>query len=138
MAAAMPLGDFLAAYLERLGTTHVFGIPGDLVLSLFERIADASEIHIVTLSHEPGLGFAADGYARATGRPGVICVTYGVGSLNVLNAVAGAYAENVPLLVISGGPGAVESSQCGIHHIAKALNGPVAAFEQVLSLSARP
>ena len=60
---------------------------------------------ILTLSHEPGVGFAADGYARATGKIGVICVTYGAGGHNMVNPVAGSFSERVPLLILSGGPG---------------------------------
>src|SRR5215475_179683 len=93
----MALGDFLVAYLRKIGVTHLFGIPGDLVLRLFLRV--------VTLSHEPGVGFAADGYARATGRIGVVCVTYGAGGHNMVNPVAGSFSERVPILVLSGGPG---------------------------------
>ncbi len=62
----------------------------------------------MTFSHEPGVGFAADGYARSTRRLGVVCVTYGAGGYNCVNPVAGAYAEQVPLLVVSGGPGEAE------------------------------
>ena len=113
----MPLGDFLVAYLQKLGVTHLFGIPGDLVLRLFFRLAERRGLRVVTLSHEPGVGFAADGYARATGRIGVACVTYGAGGHNMVNPVAGSFAERVPVLVVSGGPGAAEQ-RLGtlIHH----------------------
>lgn len=100
----MALGDFLVAYLRRAGVTHLFGLPGDLVLGLFHRFGRERALDIVTFSHEPTVGFAADGYARSTRRLGVLCVTYGAGGHNVLNPVAGAYAERVPLLVVSGGP----------------------------------
>ena len=63
MRASMPLGDFLVAYLARAGVKHIFGLPGDLVLGLFHRFGRARELEIITLSHEPGVGFAADGYA---------------------------------------------------------------------------
>ena len=72
----MLLGDFLVAYLQRIGVTHLFGIPGDLVLRLFARLGRSRGLTVVTCSHEPGVGFAADGYARATGRIGVVCVTH--------------------------------------------------------------
>ena len=64
-------------------------------------------------------GFAADGYARSTRRLGVVCVTYGAGGHNVVNPIAGAYAEQVPLLVVSGGPGEAEQKLGGVHHQAK-------------------
>ena len=103
MRPSMALGDFLASYLKRAGVEHIFGLPGDLVLGLFQRFGRDRGLDLVTFSHEPSVGFAADGYARASRRLGVICVTYGAGGHNVVNAVAGAYAERVPLLVISGG-----------------------------------
>ena len=58
----------------------------------------------ITMTHEPGAGFAADAYSRLNGI-GLVCVTYCVGGLNVLNAIAGAYAEKSPVVVISGAPG---------------------------------
>jgi len=88
----MALGDFLVAYLRKIGVTHLFGIPGDLVLRLFLRFGMRHGLRVVTLSHEPGVGFAADGYARATGRIGVVCVTYGAGGHNMVNPVAGSFS----------------------------------------------
>src|SRR5579884_3357420 len=79
MKRRMTLGDFLVAYLRKIGVRHVFGIPGDLALKLFFAFGRKQDLHVHTLSHEPGVGFAADGYARATGKIGVACVTYGAG-----------------------------------------------------------
>jgi indolepyruvate decarboxylase len=115
----MALGDFLVAYLNRAGVNHIFGLPGDLVLSLFHRFGEDRGLEIITFSHEPAGGFAADGYARTTRRLGVVCVTYGAGGHNIVNPVAGAYAEKVPLLVVSGGPGEAEQKVAGIHHQVK-------------------
>src|SRR5512145_265112 len=132
MRATMPLGDFLVAYLRRIGVTHLFGIPGDLVLRLFQRLGRRQALRIVTLSHEPGVGFAADGYARATGRIGVICVTYGAGGHNMVNPVAGSFSERVPILVISGGPGE-EERKLGvlIHHQAKEIESQLRIYREV-------
>ncbi|MEB2344653.1 MAG: thiamine pyrophosphate-binding protein [Deltaproteobacteria bacterium] len=127
----MALGDFLVAYLRRAGVTHLFGLPGDLVLGLFHRFGRERALDIVTFSHEPTVGFAADGYARSTRRLGVLCVTYGAGGHNVLNPVAGAYAERVPLLVVSGGPGEAEQKLSGIHHQAKDVEGQWRMFREV-------
>jgi indolepyruvate decarboxylase len=127
----MPLGDFLVAYLRRAGVTHIFGLPGDLVLGLFHRFGKRRDLEIVTLSHEPAVGFAADGYARSTRRLGVVCVTYGAGGYNVVNPIAGAYAEQVPLLVVSGGPGDAEQKLSGIHHQAKDIEGQCRVFSEV-------
>src|ERR1700689_3174115 len=104
----MALGDFLVASLRKIGARHVFGIPGDLALKLFFALGQKHNLEILTLSHEPGVGFAADGYARATGKIGVICVTYGAGGHNMVNPVAGSFSERVPLLILSGGPGEEE------------------------------
>jgi indolepyruvate decarboxylase len=128
----MPLGDFLVAYLQKLGVTHLFGIPGDLVLRLFFRLAMRRGMRIVTLSHEPGVGFAADGYARATGKIGVACVTYGAGGHNMVNPVAGSFAERVPVLVVSGGP-SDDERRLGtlIHHQAKAIESQLRIYREV-------
>lgn len=127
----MALGDFLVAYLRRAGVTHIFGLPGDLVLGLFHRFGRRRDLEIVTFSHEPAVGFAADGYARSTRKLGVVCVTYGAGGYNVVNPVAGAYAEQVPLLVVSGGPGEAEQKLAGVHHQAKDIAGQCRVFAEV-------
>jgi len=132
MQSRMPLGDFLVAYLRRLGVKRIFGIPGDLVLRLFSQLGERGRWKIVTLSHEPAVGFAADGYARATGALGVACVTYGAGGHNMVNPVAGSYAEHVPVLVISGGPGD-EERKFGtlIHHQARAIESQLNIYREV-------
>jgi len=127
----MALGDFLVAYLKRAGVDRIFGLPGDLVLGLFLRFGSERGMDIVTMSHEPAVGFAADGYARAARRLGVVCVTYGAGANNVVNAVAGAYAERVPLLVVSGGPGEAEQKVALIHHQVKDVEGQCRIFDEV-------
>ena len=131
MKSRMKLGDFLVAYLRRAGVEHVFGLPGDLVLGLFHRFGRTRGLEIVTFSHEPAVGFAADGYARSTRRLGVVCVTYGAGGHNVVNAVAGAYAEQVPLLVLSGGPGEAESKVAAVHHQVKDVAAQCRIFSEV-------
>jgi indolepyruvate decarboxylase len=137
MKSSMPLGDFLVAYLHKLGVTHLFGIPGDLVLSLFFRFGHRQGLKIVTLSHEPGVGFAADGYARASGRLGVVCVTYGAGGHNMVNPVAGSFAERVPILIISGGPGEEERNLGTlIHHQAKDVESQHRIYQELTCASA--
>ncbi len=132
MRARMRVGDFLVAYLRRIGVTHLFGIPGDLVINLFFRFGRPRGLEVVTLSHEPGVGFAADGYARATGRIGVVCVTYGAGGHNMVNPVAGSFSERVPILVISGGPGE-EERKLGqlIHHQAKEIESQFRIYDEL-------
>jgi indolepyruvate decarboxylase len=132
MKPRMPLGDFLVAYLRKVGVTHLFGIPGDLVMRLFLRFGRKHGLEIVTFSHEPGVGFAADGYARATGRLGVVCVTYGAGGHNMVNPVAGSFSERVPILVVSGGPGE-EERKLGtlIHHQAKEIESQLHIYREL-------
>ncbi|MDP3938593.1 MAG: thiamine pyrophosphate-binding protein [Deltaproteobacteria bacterium] len=132
MRSRMKLGDFLVAYLKKIGTTHLFGIPGDLVLKLFLQFARPKGLKIITLSHEPGVGFAADAYARASGRIGVVCVTYGAGGFNIMNPLAGSFSEKVPILVISGGPGEDERKLGQlIHHQAKEIESQFKVFSEV-------
>ncbi|MBX9726595.1 MAG: hypothetical protein K2X09_04955, partial [Rickettsiales bacterium] len=80
------VGSFLFDYIKSKGAAHVFGIPGDFALPTF-RWLQQSGLGIITLTHEPSVGFAADGYARVHGF-GVALVTYSVGALNMLNSVA--------------------------------------------------
>ena len=124
------VGQFLFEYLHGLGVRHAFGIPGDFALPTF-RWLDRSPIELITLTHEPSVGFAADGYARVHGL-GVACVTYCVGGLNMLNSVACAYAEKSPMVVISGGPS--PSDRRGdslIHHKVKSFDTQRRIFEEV-------
>ena len=101
-------------------------------MRLFLRFGRPRGLQIVTMSHEPGVGFAADGYARATGRIGVVCVTYGAGGHNMVNPVAGSFSERVPILVISGGPGE-EERKLGtlIHHQAKEIESQLRIYREL-------
>jgi indolepyruvate decarboxylase len=128
----MKLGDYLIAYLKKIGVDHLFGIPGDLVIKLFLNFGKPRGLKVITLSHEPGVGFAADGYARSTGKLGVVCVTYGAGGHNMVNPVAGSFSEKVPILVISGGPGE-EERKLGvlIHHQAKEIESQLHIYKEL-------
>lgn len=124
------IGEFLFQYLHSRGVTHAFGIPGDFALPTF-RWLDRSPIKLITLTHEPSVGFAADGYARMKGL-GVAVVTYCVGGLNMLNAVACAYAEKSPVLVISGGPGINDrKTDPLLHHKVRTFDTQRRIFEEV-------
>ncbi len=98
----MTAGRYLIRRLEQLGLKHIFGVPGDYVLKFLDLIEE-SNIDLVTTCNELNAGYAGDAYARTAGL-GAVCVTYGVGGFSVYNAVAGSFAERVPLVVISGGP----------------------------------
>ena len=98
----MTVGRYLIGRLEQAGLKHIFGVPGDYVLEFYDLL-EASDIQVVCTCNELNAGYAADAYARIRGI-GAVCVTYGVGAFSVLNSVAAACAERVPLVVISGGP----------------------------------
>lgn len=94
------LGTYLIEALEALGVRHVFGIPGVHNLELYRGLASSGIRHVAG-RHEQGLGFMADGYARVSGRIGVCFTITGPGLTNILTAMGQAYADSVPLLVIS-------------------------------------
>lgn len=125
------VGSFLFDTLYHRGVTHAFGIPGDFALPTF-RWLDRSKLKLITLTHEPSVGFAADGYARMTNKIGVACVTYCVGGLNMLNSVACAYAEKSPLLVISGGPSPSDrTADPLLHHKVRTFDTQRRIYEEV-------
>ena len=97
------IGQYLIQRLQDYGVRHVFGIPGDYILGFYDQLS-RSPLSVVGTAKEDGAGFAADAYARVHGM-GACCVTYCVGGLSVANAVAGAYAEKSPVVVITGSPG---------------------------------
>ena len=124
------VGSFLFEYLYNKGAHHAFGIPGDFALPTF-RWLEESDIKLYTMTHEPSVGFAADGYARRKGI-GVAAVTYCVGGLNMLNSVAGAYAEKSPVLVISGGPSPADRIHDPLlHHKVRTFDTQRRIFEEV-------
>ncbi len=87
--------------LIREGVEYVFGIPGGVVLPLFDVLFE-SPIKFILTRHEQGAGHAADGYARATGRVGVCLVTSGPGATNLTTAIATAYMDSIPIVAITG------------------------------------
>lgn len=93
---------YLLERLNQLGVDHIFGIPGDFILPFYQVLMDSGLEHIAACN-ELDCGYAADGYARERGLA-AIAVTYGAGSFCTVNAIAGAYAEKVPLVLVSGGP----------------------------------
>src|SRR5512140_438348 len=130
MSNRTTIGRYLVERLEQTGLRHVFGIPGDYVLHFYDLLV-ASKLEIVGTWTEAGAGFAADAYARVNG-VGALCVTYCVGGLSALNAVAGAYAEKSPLIVISGAPGLSERVRSPLlHHKVRDFNTQRLIFEQV-------
>ncbi len=93
--------EILVKSLEAEGVDTIFGYPGGVVLPIYDALYDADIRHILT-RHEQGAAHAADGYARATGRPGVCLATSGPGATNLVTGIANAYMDSVPLVAITG------------------------------------
>ncbi len=101
------VADLLVAYLEQIGVEYIFGVPGGAIEPLYNAIARSSRrggLRHILARHEAGAAFMADGYARETGNIGVCCSTSGPGATNLITGVAGAYDNNIPMLVITGQP----------------------------------
>ncbi len=88
--------------LEKLGVTDVFGIPGGAIMPFYDELMASTTIRHILVRHEQGAGHAAEGYAAASGRVGVAIATSGPGATNLVTAIADAYMDSVPLLVITG------------------------------------
>uniref|UniRef100_A0A0G4HX36 Pyruvate decarboxylase n=1 Tax=Chromera velia CCMP2878 TaxID=1169474 RepID=A0A0G4HX36_9ALVE len=131
------VGDVLVDALYACGVRDAFGIPGDYAVPVFQALRrQEGKIRLHTLSHEPAVGFAADASARLQRRPCAAVFTYGVGALAALNAIAGAFSERVPVVVVSGAPGIAERAKgLSVHHSAKSLDSQAKAFEEVTCAS---
>jgi pyruvate decarboxylase len=132
----LTVGCYLGARLRSIGVTHFFTVSGDFTLNLLAELSNVEGLSSVPCCNELNAGYAADGYARASGTLGVvvgelqalrwrvillkfviITVTYMVGALSLINAIAGGYAEGLPLLVIVGAPRSNEHRN--VHHVIK-------------------
>jgi thiamine pyrophosphate-dependent acetolactate synthase large subunit-like protein len=127
-------GAAVVRALAAHGVDLVFGIPGTHSLELYRYLPEAGIRHVVT-RHEQGAGYAADGWARVTGRPGVVLTTSGPGVTNAVTAAATAYADSVPLLLVSpGAPRGLERADVGRLHEVKDQS---AALDAVCAWSRR-
>lgn len=134
----MNVFEALLRALKAHGAREIFGIPGDFALPFFKAAEESALLPLYTLSHEPGVGFAADAAARLRGGLGVAAVTYGAGALNMVNAVAAAYAEKSPVVVVSGAPGRGERERgLLVHHQARTLDSQYRMYEEVTCAQAR-
>ncbi|EFJ12919.1 hypothetical protein SELMODRAFT_157772 [Selaginella moellendorffii] len=97
------LGSHIARRLVEIGVSDLFAVPGDFNLVLLDQLIYHPGLSLVGCCNELNAGYAADGYARSRG-VGACAVTFTVGGLSVLNAIAGAYSENLPVICIVGGP----------------------------------
>jgi indolepyruvate decarboxylase len=135
MAPGIRIGEYLIEQLTACGIRHVFGIPGDYVLGLFDLL-EKSPLRTIVCCDEQGAGFAADAYARTSGL-GCVCITYGVGGLKVINSTAQAYAERSPVVVISGAPGLRERTNDPLlHHKVRGFDTQLNVFGQLTAASA--
>ena len=130
MKRATTIGQYLIERLHAHGVRHIFGIPGDYVLSFYDQL-QKSALQVVNTCDEQGAGFAADAYARVRGL-GAVCVTYCVGGLKVANTTAEAFAEKSPVVVISGAPGIREREKNPLlHHKVREFDTQLKVFQQL-------
>jgi len=94
--------EILVRFLKDEGVKHIFGYPGGAVLHIYDALYQQEDVEHILVRHEQGATHAADGYARATGKPGVALVTSGPGATNAVTGIATAYMDSIPLVVITG------------------------------------
>ena len=95
-------GEMIARALEDEGVEFIFGYPGGAVLHIYDALFKDCKVPHVLVRHEQAATHAADGYARATGKPGVVLVTSGPGATNAITGIATAYMDSIPMVVLSG------------------------------------
>ncbi|HEX5057038.1 MAG TPA: thiamine pyrophosphate-binding protein, partial [Gammaproteobacteria bacterium] len=96
-------GEILSRCLKEEGVEFIFGYPGGAVLHIYDALfRNKDDVRHILVRHEQGATHAADGYARATGRAGVVLVTSGPGVTNAVTGIATAYMDSIPMVIISG------------------------------------
>ena len=95
-------GEILIESLKQEGVKHIFGYPGGAVLHIYDALYQSEGIQHILVRHEQGATHAADGYARSTGKAGVVLVTSGPGATNAVTGIATAYLDSIPMVVITG------------------------------------
>lgn len=132
----LTVGEYLAKRLQAISISNIFGVVGDYVLGLMDVLLE-NNLQLIATCNELNAGYAADAYARLNG-VSVACVTYNVGGLSLVNAVAGAYAELVPMIVISGAPSITQQRQnLLLHHTAVDYNLQLEVFEKITVAAVR-
>jgi indolepyruvate decarboxylase len=122
--------EFQIERLENAGITHVFAVAGDFCLGLCKAFGN-SKIKLVNCADESSAGFAADAYARIHGI-GCVLTTYNVGTLKLCNAIAGAYAERSPVIVLAGAPGMNERHEdFKLHHMVRGFDMQEKIFNEL-------
>jgi indolepyruvate decarboxylase len=141
MTEGYTVGRYLVDRLHQLGLEHLFSIAGDYSIEWLNRYVTPSPIEIIEEVNEVNAGYAADGYARLKGI-GALCVTYSAGALCTVNAVAGAYVEKVPLVLINGTPSVKKTitfEQTGFssHHFITGRETDLQSFEHITAAAIR-
>jgi len=130
MPSETTVADYLLARLKEIGVDHLFGVPGDFVLGFFNQVLK-SPVQFVGTCNELNAAYAADGYARIRGI-GAFSSTYGVGELSAVNGVAGAFAERVPVVVITGSPAMINfRTRPLLHHTLGDYQIPLRIYEKI-------
>ena len=110
------VGSYLAKRLQQIGLKHHFAVAGDFNLVLLDQLLTVKELEQVYCCNELNCGYSAEGYARACGAAAAV-VTFSVGGLSAMNAIGGAYAENLPVILVSGAPNSNDrATEHLIHH----------------------
>lgn len=134
MQTEITVAEYLLIRLKEIGVDHLFGVPGDFVLGFFNQVLK-SEVKYVGTCNELNAAYAADGYARIKGI-GAFASTYGVGELSAVNGVAGAFAEHVPVVVITGSPATIHfHNRPLLHHTLGNYQTPLRMYEQITTAS---
>ena len=110
------LGTYVAQRMVQHGVSDFFSVPGDYNLVLLDQLLAVPELRMIGCCNELNAGYAADGYARTHGLA-VVVVTFTVGGLSVINAIAGAFSDSIPVIVLSGGPNSNDfGTERVLHH----------------------
>jgi len=135
------VGQYLVNRLYELGLEHLFSIAGDYSIEWLNSYVQPSKIQLIEEVNELNAGYAADGYARLKGI-GALCTTYSAGSLCAVNAIAGAYVEKVPIVLINGAPNikrtlAFEQTGFSAHHFISGRQTDAQVFEYLTVATVR-
>ena len=102
MPEQMTGAEMVMRALADQGVEHIFGYPGGAVLPIYDELFQQEKVKHILVRHEQGAGHAAEGYARSTGKPGVVLVTSGPGATNMVTALTDALMDSIPLVCITG------------------------------------
>ena len=131
MEKTSTISQYLLQRLQELGLKHAFGVPGDYVLDFMDRVVE-SPIELIGTCNELNAGYATDAYARLNGNRLQPLSPMAFGAFSILNAVAGAYAEQVPMVLISGAPNSEQrKGRVRMHHLTSDYKLQLEIFERV-------